>query len=217
MHTGGTQVATAVKAPDNVRKMRRAVAAAEQSALDKARRTVKEPVVDVGTGQTIIRMQASPIARLLDRKKIGGEEVRAAEEILAVFMAISGALMFKGQSMEFRDKTSGSPSEPAHMVDAHRRYAEYRDYWSGRAKRGDKTLAIIIASVVDERSFRIVEQDFGLRHGKAEIATIWGLRDYAARAGWCGKRMAVEWKYRASTVFRIPRLDKAGQIMAAIA
>jgi len=199
---------------DSVQRLRKVVRRAEREALDKARKNLKGAIDDVGTGQTIIRLQSSPVARLMDRGKIAGEELRAAEEITSVFMAITGALMLRAPSMEFRDRTSGTPTEPARMVDAHARYKAYAAYWSARARRGDRTLEIVIATVIDERSFRIIEQDLNIRNGKAEQATIWGLRDYAARADWCDKRLRTTWITTASEVFRLRRIDNRGQIRA---
>jgi hypothetical protein len=155
-----------------------------------------------GTGFTVIKLKASPIVRLIDRGRIGGEEMRAAEEIATVFTAISGGLMFKPLTMERQDK-GASPPDPAWLVDAQSRYRLFASHWSTRAKRGDPTLAILIAALIDERPFRHIEQDFNIRNGRAENVVVGALRDYAARSEWCDHKVAAAWLEAASSMFRL--------------
>jgi hypothetical protein len=61
-------------------------------ALRKAERRAGDGSAIGGTGATILKLQPPPLARLLDRGRIGTEEVRAADEI----------------AMAFRDGTAGN-------------------------------------------------------------------------------------------------------------
>jgi hypothetical protein len=187
-----------------VRKMQRAVRSAEQAHLNKLRRTVKDEVSDAGTGQTIIRLRASPVESLIDRGKIGSEEQMAADEISKVFMAISGALFPRGVSLERVDK-SLAPPDPPSMIDAQARYRAFAAHWSDMAKKKHPLLAIMIEAIFDERPFRTIDQERGMRSGKAEKVVIAGLRDYAARAGWVTGRVRAAWLLEASSLFRLTR------------
>lgn len=136
-----------------------------------------------GTGYTALKQQSSPLTRLIDKHRIGPEELQAAEDITKAFHALTGALMLRPLSWERSDRST-SPAEPAAVVDAIGRYREWSRVWSVRAKRGDPTLEIVVAAVIDERPLRTLDDDLRLRHGAASKALIAGLRDYAARAGW---------------------------------
>lgn len=179
----------------------------ERARIKELNRAIGRPAIkgdgEVGPSPlTAIRLRSSPIAWLISKQKIGGDEFRAAVDIETAFTAISGALMFKPLSMEktspgrrrdWNDKTS----------DAVERYRAFADHWSARKKQsGDKTLEILIAAVIDHRSFNVIEEDLSLRHGKAKTVTIRGLRDYAARAEWVDRRTAATWKQEAAQSFQ---------------
>jgi hypothetical protein len=172
--------------PDTLTAMKRAVRKAERD----------QP----GTGYTRLKQQSGPIQRLLDRRRIGPQELQAAEDITRAFHAIAGALMIRPISMERSDR-SASPAEPVATLDAIARYREWSLLWSKRAKRGDPTLEIVVAVVVDERPLRELDGDLRLRNGAASRALIGGLRDYAARAGWLSGGGKVE----NGAVFRLRR------------
>lgn len=136
-----------------------------------------------GTGATILKMVSKPLARLIEDKSIGPEEVQAASEIHTAFQAKTEALWIGPQSWERRDRGYGG-IERAAVIDACRRYTAWADHWSRLAKRGDKTLPVVRAVVIYERPFYEVEVDLHIRHGLARQITKAGLRDYAFRAGW---------------------------------
>jgi hypothetical protein len=54
-------------------------------ALRKAERRAGDGSAIGGTGATVLKLQAPPVARLLDKGRIGTEEVRAADDIAAAF------------------------------------------------------------------------------------------------------------------------------------
>jgi hypothetical protein len=158
----------------------------------KAERILGDGSEISGTGFTIIKRADSPVTRMLTSGAIGRPELQASEDICIAFRAISGALFLKPLSMERRDR-SNSIHEPAGVVDAVSRYQHWANIWSARAKQGDPTLEIVIAAVWDERPFRVIEQDLGIRNGAATKATAAGLRDYAARAGWATGNASQKW------------------------
>jgi hypothetical protein len=175
-----------------------------QRAIRKAERRSPDGRAAGGTGATLLRFRGAPLARLIEKRRIGAEEVRAADDITTAFHAQAGAVMIKSPSLEKRDAAYQS-REPVRSIDAVARYKPWARYWSQRAQQGDRTLEIIIAAVIDERAFHMVEVDIGVRHGMAARATIAGLRDYAARAGWTDRNLADAWIREAAAVFKLRR------------
>jgi hypothetical protein len=169
-------------------------------AIRKAERRAGDGSEIGGTGATILKFRGSPVARLADKRRIGTEELRAADDITIAFHAQAGALMIKPPSLEKRDATYHS-REPAIVIDAVSRYKRWARHWSARARDGDRMLEIVIAAVIDERAFHAIEADVGIRHGLAAKAVIAALRDYAARAGWTDRRTADAWIAAAEAVF----------------
>jgi hypothetical protein len=176
-------------------------------ALRKAERRAGDGAEIGGTGATILKFRGAPLARLVDKKRIGTEELRAADDIAIAFHAQAGALTIKPPSLEKRDATHHG-REPARIIDAVSRYKPWARRWSARARHGDRTLEIVIAAVIDERPFHIIEADVGIRHGVAAKAAVAALRDYAARAGWTDPRTAQAWIEAAETVFVLRRRAK---------
>jgi hypothetical protein len=176
-------------------------------ALRKAERRAGDGTEIGGTGGTILKFRGAPLVRLVDKKRIGTEELRAADDIAIAFHAQAGALMIKPPSLEKRDATHHG-REPARIIDAVSRYKPWARHWSARARHGDRTLEIVIAAVIDERAFHTIEADVGIRHGGAARAVIAALRDYAARAGWTDQRTATAWIEAAETVFVVRRRAK---------
>jgi hypothetical protein len=62
-------------------------------ALRKAERRAGDGGAIGGTGATILKLLPAPLARLLDKGRIGTEEVRAADDIALAFHAQAGALI----------------------------------------------------------------------------------------------------------------------------
>jgi hypothetical protein len=157
-----------------------------------------------GTGLAYLKFQGSPLSRLADRGSIGTDELRAAEDIYTAYMAISGELWLKAQKLEKSDKTN-SLYEPHAIVDSVKRYRAWANHWSVRKKRGDQTLPIAIDVVIDERPLRAVEEDYGLKHGRAAVIVGSALRDYLARAGWASKEDALKYMQAAESNFCLRR------------
>jgi hypothetical protein len=172
--------------------------------LRKAERRAGDGSPIGGTGATVLKFLGAPLCRLADRKRIGAEEIRAADDIAIAFHAQAGALMIKPPCLEKRDATYAG-REPVYVIDAVSRYKRWARHWSTRARDGDRTLEIVIAAVIDERAFHVIENDVGIRHGGAARAVIAALRDYAARAGWTDRSTADAWIAAAATVFPLRR------------
>jgi len=153
-----------------------------------------------GTGATILRLQAVPLVRLVEKRRIGAEEVRAADDITTAFHAQAGALMVKSPAFEKLD-AAYDDREPVWIIDAVSRYKRWARHWSQRAQHGDRTLEIVVAAVIDERAFHSIEADVGVRHGMAARVVIAALRDYAARAGWTDRTTAEAWIKDAEAIF----------------
>jgi hypothetical protein len=174
-----------------------------QRAIRKAERRACEIDGDVGgTGATILRFRSAPLARLVERRRVGGEEVRAADDIAMAFHAQAAAVMIKSPSLEKRD-ASYQGREPFRIIDAVSRYKPWASHWSRRARLGDRMLEIVVAAIIDERPFHVIEADAGIRHGLAVRTTIAGLRDYAARAGWTDRSTGDAWIREAEAMFTL--------------
>jgi hypothetical protein len=172
--------------------------------LTASERRTGDGAVIGGTGATVLKFIPSPLRRLADRKRIGSKELRAAEEISVAFHHQSHGLFFKAPSLERRDASHGS-YEPAWIIDAVDRYKEWARFWSRRrVTNNDRTLEIVISTVIDERPFRSIEADMEIRNGKASMVVACALRDYAARAGWVSDRLAPMWREAALALFPRP-------------
>lgn len=155
-----------------------------------------------------IRLKGGPLAGLIDRKKIGPVEVTAAQDIDRAFTAITLGVGFKPLSLERKDR-GGDTHWPAATIDAVRRFQSWAGFWSDRKKRGDKSLPICIAAVIDERSLSGIEDDEGIRNGSAGKIVARMLRDYSARAGWVTGGLAAQWKAEAEMSFKLDALTVA--------
>lgn len=155
-----------------------------------------------------IRLKGGPLASLIDRKKIGPVEVTAAQDIDRAFTAITLGIGFKPISLERKDR-GGDTNWPAATIDAVRRFQSWAAIWSDRKKRGDKSLPICIAAVIDERSLSGIEDDEGIRNGSAGKIVARMLRDYSARAGWVTGHLAAQWKAEAEMSFKLDALTVA--------
>jgi hypothetical protein len=153
-----------------------------------------------------LRLSGGPMAVLINGHQIGGEEMMAIMDIEIAFMALSGAMMIKPVSLEL--KSAGQKAEwSSKTSDAVEGYIAWANFWSGRKTYGDRTMEIVTRSVVAGHSFRVIEQDIGIRNGQGPKIAVRGLRDYAARAGWVTRRTATQWMEEALTSFNGTPLD----------
>ena len=166
----------------------------------EAEDVAKGPRATHATGATLLRLRPAPVDWLIGAGKISQLEFQAARDINIAVMAMAGALRLRVPKLERVDCGFGSRESP-YTIDAVRRYGAFRDHWSGLAKHGDKTLEIVWSAVVDERSFCTIDASLALRHGTARQATVRGLRDYCARAGWINGKQGQEWMADARLTF----------------
>jgi hypothetical protein len=202
MH-GNTRMAKKIDQADVAGKLLRAIRKTEAAEMDRKRAQIKDPVSDVGTGFTIIKLQQKPLELLINAHKIGPEEIQAAEEIGLAFYTISSRLACRGISYDRVDGGRGDDIPwPARVAGAVGRYQHFAKVWSDRNKSyGDPTLEIVIAAVVDEQSLRSLAIDKRCARARAERALIGGLRDYAARAGLVSGMQGNRWRDDAERVF----------------
>lgn len=188
-----------------VRKMLHAAGEADAKAEREAARIAEaggDPI-DRGTGLTRLKLSTPPIGRLIEAHKIGAEERNAADEIATAFNAIAASVSVRGASLERIDR-SGSPDRnwSAEISRAVRRYTPWAAHWTNRANAyGDPLLGIVVAAVVDEHPIRLIGSDLGYHHTRVENAVIFGLRDYAARAGDVPRSIADAWIAAAESLF----------------
>jgi len=172
-------------------------------AVRKAEHRTADGVERSGTGFTIIKLRQPPMGHLIDDKKIGSEEVQAADQMKLAYIAIASRLMIRGASFERVDKSidTGTPW-PAITAEAVKNFQSWSNYWSRRSKLyGDPLLEIVVSAVMDERPIRQIATDLGFHHRKIERAVIYGLRDYAARNGMAAKGLARNWMDAAQSIF----------------
>lgn len=138
----------------------------------------------------------APIERLRKNGKIGPVEITASEEMEMACRVITAGLVMRGPTMERVDRSNGG-DEPAPIVDAVARYQRWCAHWAKRLVAGDRTLRCVQAAVIEGRWCRDIDRQLGQRHGLAQRAVVWGLRDYAVRAGWITGSLAVQWRTEA--------------------
>jgi len=159
---------------------------------------------DVGTGQTILRLQRHqpPLRTLLEAKKIGTIELQAAEQIaLAVTAVASRGIL----SAAFLERVSFGRSEqdwPHHVALAVRNYQQWANFWTDEWKRTrNPMLELIWSAVIDERPISVIAEDIGHSRQRTQRAIIAGLRHYAAWAGLVSGTEAAIWSGMAQHVF----------------
>jgi hypothetical protein len=86
-------------------------------AIGKAERRSGDGREIGGTGATVLRLRAAPLVRLIEKRRIGTEEVRAADDITTAFHAQAGALMVKSPAFEKLD-AAYDDREPVWIGDA---------------------------------------------------------------------------------------------------
>lgn len=163
------------------------------SVLERVRRARAH--ADVAAAM-VRKLRGSPLAWLAARGGIRGEEVRAVDDIALALL--EGPPVIPSRAGRSPDRVH---CDAPGNIEARARYHAFARYWSHRAKLGDPTLAIVIAIVVDHQPFEAVEQETGVPPGRAAVAVVAGLRDYAARAGWVDDRLAQQWITEAAAVF----------------
>jgi hypothetical protein len=161
---------------------------------------------DPGTGQTVIKMQRHqpPLRTLLDARKIGPDELRAADQIaLAAFAVATGGILRAGQLERIARARQSDNDWPAHVAVAVRNYQEWQRYWTAEwARTRNPMLEVVWSAVIDERPISVIAADIGYGRKRTQRAIIWGLRHYAAWAKMVTGTEAMHWSLEAQHVFQ---------------
>jgi hypothetical protein len=201
--------------PDTAGRLMRAVRKAETSEFDRKRATIKDPVVDVGTGQTILKMRKRPIPSLIDDGKLDSECLDAAQEIETAYSALTTGLFRRGINYDRVDNGRGGSADwPYRVALLVKRYQEFARAWTQRnAEYGDPMLELLIDAIYEDVSIHALRFRYRCRHEKIERAIICGLRDYAARAGLVSSHKALIWQAEAALIFGpvLPELRRAAR------
>jgi hypothetical protein len=185
-------------------RLMRLVRKAEADAIEQARKTVKGEVMDVGTGQTILKMLERPLPKLHEGKKIGGPEVMAAQEIAQAVSAIGSGGRLSGISFDRVDAGRGMEGSdwPARLAKIVKNYQSWANHWAKERNRtGNPMLKVMYAAIIEETPFNDIAAEVNYGRRRVEQAVICGLRHYAAWSGYVSGRQATAWLVAAEDVF----------------
>jgi hypothetical protein len=136
-------LATDADAPD--RPMRRAGRKHEfarmKRALRKAERRAGDGAEIGGTGATILKFRGAPLARLVDKKRIGTEELQAADDIAIAFHAQADALIVNPAGAVLPNASgAGVSNVESRIAEIEGKYMRathgsdpWKTYWSGES------------------------------------------------------------------------------------
>ncbi|MET4238573.1 hypothetical protein ABIB07_001791 [Bradyrhizobium sp. RT10b] len=166
-------------------------------------------------GKTLVELRRAngPMEALIIGQKIAGEEMMAIMDMERAMMAISGAGFIKPVSLEL--KSAGKKGEWSRMTeDSVENYRAWADFWSARKTYGDHTSEIVVRAVIHGHSFRTIAHDVSKDRETCTKIAVRGLRDYAARAGWVPRQLAVKWMGDALKSFRGRPVGELGLAVA---
>jgi hypothetical protein len=138
---------------------------------------------DSGTGFTIIRMarHQPPLRTLLDARKIGPDELRAAEQIELAWLSITTGGRLVAASLERTIHGGTNKPWPIETVLAVRNYQRWANYWADEWKRTRNPMGEVIwSAVIDEWPISVIAEDIGYGRKRTARAIVCGLRHYAA-------------------------------------
>lgn len=157
-----------------------------------------------GTGLTQLKLKSTPLAKLIDERRLPAEAITAADEICTAFHALASRMMVRSASIEKIDgRGRGGLPWSVQTIRSVENYQRFAKYWSARANLGDPTLGIVISAVIDERQVRTIAEDLSFGHNRVRRALIAGLQDYAARSGFVTGGLATRWQEDAEKVFPV--------------
>jgi hypothetical protein len=139
---------------------------------------------DVGTGQTILRLKRSqpPLRTLLEARKIGPDELAAAEQIAQAASAVATGGILHAAGLERVDHGRQDERDWPHtLAIAVRNYQDWQRYWTAEwAHTRNPMLEVVWSAVVDEQPIAGIAADIGYGHRRTTRAVICGIRHYAA-------------------------------------
>jgi hypothetical protein len=161
---------------------------------------------DPGTGQTILRMQRErdqpPLRTLLEARKIGPDELAAAEQIAQAAFSVATGGILRAVQLE---RIHGRPDErdwPHTLAVAVRNYQDWQRHWTAEwARTRNPMLEVVWSAVVDEQPIAGIAADIGYGHRCTTRAIICGIRHYAAFANMVTGIQRQTWLDAAQHVF----------------
>ena len=145
--------------------------------------------IDRGTPETRRHKRRSTMERLIETGRIGGYELRAAQEIEKVFYFIAGGLLSRTMRYDERTDPSSSNDVPEWFLSAyHKRYKPFAD-------DPQSGFQVCIEVLVDGRSGRTIDTERKWPRGTAVSVLVNALRSYAPlAAGWPDIETAKQWR-----------------------
>ena len=171
----------------------------ESRRIREINRVLNGAELNGATPFTILKRRRSPIEYLVDKKYIGGDELRAAIEIEEACRAINSALALKQPNLLRVD--NGGRVEFGSPEYVTRQWRSFANHWGN----SDKKLLILLYAVIDVVPFYIIEQKFSLRHGMARQIVIAMLRNYCIHAGWVDSKLVQEWRREGNGILTVGR------------
>ena len=164
--------------------------------MTKKRKAKTEPhrpfQSDAGTPETTRHKRRSTMERLIETKAIGGDELRAADEIERVFRHLCSGLFSK--TMRY--------SEPIGKAQSNRTpkwfSKAYKDRWTPWANKAGMRVSVCLSILIDGMSGKMVDRHYGWRNGTATGMLISGLRDYCIIAGWVTRGTEQDWQKKSA-------------------
>jgi len=189
-----------------IRRQQRTVETQMRREVRKVEAEAREATAgDSGTGQTIIRMQRhqSPLRTLLDTRKIGPDELAAAEQIAqAAFSVATGGIL---RAVQLERAIHGRQDErdwPHTLAVAVRNYQAWQRHWTAEwARTRNPMLEVVWSAVVDEQPIAGIAADIGYGHRRTTRAIICGIRHCAAFANMVTGIQRQAWLDAAQHVF----------------
>lgn len=137
------------------------------------------------TPELVRQHRKSSFARLCDAGKVTGEMMQAAQEIEAVYMALTRGLLARAQTYERTDPSARKDMPLAIALAFRDRYKPWADLLSARKKRGGPpALEIVTEIVIHQGWLREEDQARGWRRDTAKRILLRALLEYAVMAGW---------------------------------
>ena len=149
------------------------------------------------TGFTLLKFRKTPVDQLASDGAISLIELEAAREYSGVFDDLAADLRFASPQHVFIDRQSKAnndrpPTEREQEV--WKRYKDFTNHWSLRRKlHKDRTLAIFVQAVIDQRPWEHIAEDNAVSPMWAKGIVVNALRDYAKRAGWVDAETLKRW------------------------
>lgn len=165
--------------------------AAEQDRLRAARKAdqaarAERDMAGAATPETVRKLRRDVIQCLHDAGKLGDEQLRAAQEILSVYHAVTAGLWPKAQTYTRQSRGADVADWPASL---RRAWAERYKPWVAEAERmmvkpGLTLSALVIDMVVDNMGPKQIERHRRMDNRRVVRLIQAGLHRYAEMAGW---------------------------------